>query len=167
MKNAGTKTAPAFNLVEIVSLLELVNASARIDQLLLTRKIGVALGADFDFQLGHVLGRSRLESISASAGDGHVMIIRMNTLFHLRTPILVFLHPHAPNYAYMIQSFFIINVKNIIVKDLTEGFQAEYSTFSNLSLASLSRPSPRLLSSCGISILPLYAIFTGLSANTK
>ena len=92
---------PAFTLVEIVSLLELVNASAGVNQFLLTRKIGMALGANFNFHLGYVLGRTRLESMSACAGDGHVMVLWMNTFSHSRTPIFVFLRPHAPRYAYM------------------------------------------------------------------
>ena len=46
----------------------------------LTSVEGVALGANFDVDLG--LGGTSLDDVAASAGDGAVNVVRMDTLFH-------------------------------------------------------------------------------------
>src|SRR5690606_38667555 len=63
------------------TLVELVNAPAGINDLLLAREERVALRADVDTQVFGE-GRTRLEGIAATAGDGHVFILRMNVGFH-------------------------------------------------------------------------------------
>ena len=71
-------------LAHVVALLESVNTSAGVNQLLLTSVEGVALGANFDVDLG--LGRTSLNDVAACAGDGAVNVVRMDTLFHSFSP---------------------------------------------------------------------------------
>ena len=67
-------------LVQAELLVELGNAAAGIDQLLLASVERMALGANFDVDLG--LGGTSLDDVAASAGDGAVNVVRMDTLFH-------------------------------------------------------------------------------------
>ena len=67
-------------LVQAELLVELGNAAAGIDQLLLASVEGVALGANFDVDLG--LGGTSLDDVAACASDGAVNVVRMDTLFH-------------------------------------------------------------------------------------
>ena len=71
------------------TLLELVKTTAGIDELLLTRKKRMALGADINVHIAcNALG---LNLSAACALDGSFLIIRMDTLLHVLTPhILVF-----------------------------------------------------------------------------
>ena len=77
-------------LVEIVSLFELVHASAGVNKFLLAGEVWMALGADFNSKFLHVLRRAGLESVSASADDCDVMVLWMDTFFHFRSPNLIF-----------------------------------------------------------------------------
>ena len=67
-------------LIQIETLLEAINTSAGVYQLLLTREEGVALGTNFhtDILLG---GAGRIDS-TASAADGGLLIIRMDSFLH-------------------------------------------------------------------------------------
>ena len=65
------------------SFLEFINASACIDKFLLAGEERMAFTANIDFDNVDVLGRSRLESFSASALDGDNFIFRMNIRFHI------------------------------------------------------------------------------------
>ena len=67
-------------LLTAETLVEALNTSAGVDQLLLASVEGVALGANFDVDLG--LGGTSLDHVAACAGDGAVNVIRMDTLFH-------------------------------------------------------------------------------------
>ena len=87
--------------VEIVSLLELVNASACIDELLLAREVGMALGANFHLHFLHGLCRAGEECVSASASDGDGVVIGMNTLFHCHHSYIRFFTPTRAACAYM------------------------------------------------------------------
>ena len=63
-----------------VALLELVNTSTGINQLLLTGEERMALGADIDAELR--LRGARLERVATAAGDRSLVVLRMDTLFH-------------------------------------------------------------------------------------
>ena len=67
-------------LLTAETLVEALNTSAGVDQLLLTSVERMALGANFDVDLG--LGGTSLDDVAASAGDGAVNVVRMDTLFH-------------------------------------------------------------------------------------
>ena len=71
-------------LVQAELLVELGNAAAGIDQLLLASVERMALGANFDVDLR--LGGTSLDDVTASAGDGAVNVIRMDTLLHSFSP---------------------------------------------------------------------------------
>ena len=63
------------------SLLELINTSACINKLLLAGEEGVALGADFNFDLRALSGLGGY-SLAACATDYALFVIRMNSGFH-------------------------------------------------------------------------------------
>ena len=67
-------------LIQIETLLETIYASACVNQLLLASVERMALGANFDVDLG--LGGTSFDDITASAGNGAVNVVRMDTLFH-------------------------------------------------------------------------------------
>ena len=73
-------------LFHVETLLEAVNASAGIDQLLLAGEEGVALGANFDLQL--TLHRTRLKRLTAHATDDGLAIFGMDLFFHALSPLL-------------------------------------------------------------------------------
>ena len=71
-------------LVHTETLLETVNTSACINELLLACVEGVALGADLD---GDVLLRGAgLVHGAAGAADRGRLVIRMDTVFHSHSP---------------------------------------------------------------------------------
>jgi hypothetical protein len=70
----------------VETLLEAVNASAGINQLLLAGKERVALGANFNLQLG--LDRPRLKRLTAYATDDGLAIFGMDLFFHAFSPLL-------------------------------------------------------------------------------
>ena len=63
-----------------VALLEAINASAGVYQLLLASKERMALGADIDAQF--LLRRAGLKSLAAYAADDCLAVLRMYALFH-------------------------------------------------------------------------------------
>ena len=63
-----------------VALLEAINASAGIYQLLLASKERMALGADINAQF--LLRRAGLESLAAYAAYDRLAVLRMYALFH-------------------------------------------------------------------------------------
>ena len=67
-----------------VAALKALNTSAGVNQLLLTSVERMALGANFDVDLR--LGGTSLDDVTASAGDGAVNVIRMDTLLHSFSP---------------------------------------------------------------------------------
>ena len=67
-------------LLTAEALVEALNTSAAVNQLLLTSVERMALGANFDVDLG--LGGTSLDDVAASTGDGAVNVVRMDTLFH-------------------------------------------------------------------------------------
>ena len=67
-------------LLTAKALVEALNTSASVNQLLLTSVEGMALRANFDVDLG--LGGTSLDDVAACAGDGAVNVVRMDTLFH-------------------------------------------------------------------------------------
>ena len=67
-------------LLTAETLVEALNTSAGVNQLLLASVEGMALGANFDVDLG--LGGTSLDDVAACAGDGAVNVVRMDTLFH-------------------------------------------------------------------------------------
>src|SRR5215510_4840954 len=67
-----------------VALVEAIDASCGIDQLLLAGKEREASGTNFDVQVTF-LGRARLELLAARAGDGNINVFWVNSWFHLIT----------------------------------------------------------------------------------
>ena len=67
-------------LLDAVLLVELVNAAAGVDQLLLAGVEGVALGADSHGDV--LLGGAGLDDSAASALDGGLLVIGMDSFFH-------------------------------------------------------------------------------------
>lgn len=68
------------------SLLELINASAGVNKLLLTGKEGVALGANINLQLAALRGLG-FNNFAASASDLANFVIRMDSFFHVHVPL--------------------------------------------------------------------------------
>ena len=67
-------------LLDAVLLVELVNAAAGVNQLLLAGVEGVALGADFHGDV--LLGGAGLDDSAASALDGGLLVIGMDSFLH-------------------------------------------------------------------------------------
>ena len=67
-----------------VAALKALNTSAGVNQLLLASVERMALGANFDVDLG--LGGTSVDDITTSAGNGAVNVVRMDTLFHSFSP---------------------------------------------------------------------------------
>ena len=67
-------------LAHVVALLESVNTSAGVNQLLLTCEERMALGADFYSDV--LLGRTCRDLITASASDNSSFVCGMNTFLH-------------------------------------------------------------------------------------
>jgi hypothetical protein len=63
-----------------ITLAEALDATGSINNLLLSREEGMAVGADFDVEL--VFGRPGIDHIAAQAGDRAVDVIRMNVVLH-------------------------------------------------------------------------------------
>src|SRR6266566_852704 len=74
----GLGAAGAAGLLE--PALEALDASARVDQLLLARVERVAVGADLDVQLG--LRGAGLERVPAGTGDGREDVVGMDLRLH-------------------------------------------------------------------------------------
>ena len=77
-------------LAHVVALLESVNTSAGVNQLLLTCEERMALGADFYSDV--LLGRACRDLITASASDNSSFVCGMNTFLHE-----FHLNPYMPN----------------------------------------------------------------------
>ena len=73
-------------LCRFQTLLELVNASARIHEFLLARKEGVATAANIHFKNVALFCGSRLEGGTASADNRDFVIFGMNIGFHNLSP---------------------------------------------------------------------------------
>ena len=70
----------AFGLLAAVALHELVNAAFGVHHGLLAGVVRMARGADV---AGHGLhGGTRLDHVTASAGNGCVFVLRMNVFLH-------------------------------------------------------------------------------------
>ena len=67
-----------------IALVEAVDASCGIDQLLLAGKERVASGTNFNVQVTFLSGAS-LELLAARAGDGNINVFWVNSWFHLIT----------------------------------------------------------------------------------
>ena len=74
-----------FLSVELVALDEAINATFRVNDLLLTGVEGVAVAADFNPDL--LLGRPELHLIAADTGGYNVKVLGMNSFFHNSVPI--------------------------------------------------------------------------------
>ena len=80
--SARRHSLPDQLLVQVESSLEAVNTSAGINELLLTGKERVALGADFYRDI--LLGGSGLIYSTTSTANGSRLVIRMDSFLHLR-----------------------------------------------------------------------------------
>ena len=70
------------DLLQTELLVELSNAAAGIDQLLLASEEGVTLRADFHLDI--LLGRTCLNHITAGASNSSLLIIGMDSFLHAR-----------------------------------------------------------------------------------
>ena len=70
----------AFELLDAVLLVELINAAAGVNELLLAGVEGMALGADFNCDA--LTGGAGLDGCAASALDNGGLIIGMDACFH-------------------------------------------------------------------------------------
>ena len=68
------------------SSLELIYASARVNELLLTREERMALGADINSNLAALRGLG-FHNFAACASDGAYFILRMDSVFHFHVPL--------------------------------------------------------------------------------
>ena len=76
-------------LLQAKSLVEPINASTGINQLLLAGKEGVAITANFHMDV--LLGGACLDLGAASALDRGPMVLGMNALFHYFSPRISFI----------------------------------------------------------------------------
>ena len=67
-------------LLQVEALVESINTSTGVNQLLLAGIERVALGADFDSDV--LLGRTSGKDIAASAADGGLFVLGMDTFLH-------------------------------------------------------------------------------------
>ena len=65
-----------------IALVEAIDASSSIDQLLFAGEERMASRTNFDMQITF-LGRASLESLAASAGNGNINVFWVNSWFHL------------------------------------------------------------------------------------
>ncbi len=72
-------------LVQIETLLKAINTSAGIYQLLLTGEERVTLRANVNYDI--LLGRASLDDIAASATNGRLLIVGMDSLLHVVSPL--------------------------------------------------------------------------------
>ena len=77
---------PELLLGSFESSLELINASARVNKLLLARKEGMALGANFNSYLA-ALGGLGFNNFATCTSDGAGFILRMDSVFHGHVPL--------------------------------------------------------------------------------
>lgn len=79
-------TTGSISLVEIETLLKSVNTPASVHELLLASKERMAFGADINTQIA-ALGGTGLKGFAAGASHGHGLILGMDTLFHVQSPL--------------------------------------------------------------------------------
>ena len=72
-------------LIQIETLLEAINTSAGVYQLLLAREEGVALGANVNDDI--LLGGAGLNDIAAGTADRGLLVLGMDALFHVVSPL--------------------------------------------------------------------------------
>lgn len=171
-------------LVEIVSLLEFVDASACVNKFLFAREVRMALGANFNTKFVDVLGGTGLECVSACTHDCYVMVFGMDSFFHFGSPESFFF---TPTRASMLREY---DIKFLYYIFLTIKCQAYASTlriffacschtlFSRFASYFASAASNRLRSTSrsrsvsardflSLVMLPLSATCTGLPSSTK
>ena len=80
-----------FVQLNTVAFLELIDASARINEFLLAGKERMALGADIDFDNVYVLGGSGFKRRTASTLQLDYLVVRMNVLLHIITSVVCYI----------------------------------------------------------------------------
>ena len=68
-------------LLQTEALVETINTSTGVNQLLLAGIERVALGANFNTDI--LLGRASGKSVTAGATDSGLLVVRMDAFFHL------------------------------------------------------------------------------------
>ena len=86
-----------FRSLDAVLLVELINAAAGVDQLLLAGVEGVALGADLNGDV--LLGGAGLDDVAAGASDGGLLVIGMDSFLHCVKLLIICCHDCAPHRA--------------------------------------------------------------------
>ena len=84
-------------LFHAVTLLELINTSAAVNELLAAGVEGVALGADLNGDV--LLGGAGLDDVAAGASDGGLLVIGMDSFLHCVKLLIICCHDCAPHRA--------------------------------------------------------------------
>ena len=82
-KKAVCNKPPFWHLILLLkteTTVEAINTSAGVNQFLLASVEGMALGANFNVDFG--LSGTSVDNLTASAGDGAIHIVGMDSLFH-------------------------------------------------------------------------------------
>ena len=80
-KNLAEDFGEASSLLQVESLVETVNTSTGVNQLLLAGIERVALGANFHADV--LLGRTGSKGITTGAADGGLLVVRMDAFSHV------------------------------------------------------------------------------------
>ena len=84
---------PKINLLDTVLAVELINAAAGVNELLLAGVEGMALGADLNADAG--AGGAGLDSGAAGALDNGGLIVRMDSCLHCSFLLIIGCLEHA------------------------------------------------------------------------
>ena len=121
------------------SSLELINASAGVNKLLLTGKEGMALGADINSQVA-ALGGLGLNDLAASTSDLAYFVLRMDSVFHFHVPLfkyLMFLDIGEPRPARQTVVLYHKEKENAIVFSKKIAFSQIF--FQRMALSNISK----------------------------
>ena len=110
-------------LLQAKTLVETINTSTGVNQLLLAGIERVALGADFDSDV--LLGGTSSKDIAASAADGSLIVLGMETFLHCCSPLSSHVKGHRNPNNLLLPAYHSIPFKEM---------QAFFSLFSRIIL---------------------------------
>jgi hypothetical protein len=85
-KKPAPNTGAGFDfLLQTVFLVETINTSTGVNQLLLAGVERVALGADFNLDV--LFGGAGLNDLAACASDGRLLVLGVDTFLHFSSPL--------------------------------------------------------------------------------
>ena len=91
-KKSSPKSVRIFFLLHAESLVETVNTSTGVNQLLLAGIERVALGANFNTDI--LLGRTGGKDVATGAADGGLLVVGMDAFLHVFHLFLISLKGH-------------------------------------------------------------------------